>query len=106
MRWLALPAVALVLAGCGGHSSIVVVPSSNRLDWATQLGRAQVVSDPALVKRVTQAASASGARALDVTVLKVNTQRAVAITLESSEPASYMQDGLRRFLARSGYFRP
>jgi len=103
MRIFLLMALALALAGCGGRAAVVIVPSSNRLDWATQLGRAQVVQDPAVVKRVTQAASASGARTLDVAVLAVGTRRIPAVTLQSSDPAAYMQHGLRRFLAGIGY---
>jgi threonine dehydrogenase-like Zn-dependent dehydrogenase len=106
MRIFLLAVLAtLALAGCGGRAAPVVVPSNNRLDWATQLGRAQVVPDPAVVKRITQTASASGARTLDVAVLAVGTRRVAAVTLQSSDPASYMQHGLQRFLAGIGYFR-
>jgi threonine dehydrogenase-like Zn-dependent dehydrogenase len=105
MRVFLVLALAFALVGCGGRAALVVVPSSNRLDWATQLGRAQVVPDPAVVKRVTRAASASGARALDVTVLAVGTRRVAAVTLQSSDPASYMRHGLRRFLAGIDYFQ-
>ncbi len=96
--------LAFVLAGCGGSAApLVVVPSGDRLEWVGELGRAQVVSDPALVKRVEAAASASGARALEVVVLAQGRRHVPAVTLESSDPAAYMKHRLRGFLQRIGY---
>ena len=98
---------AFALASCGGRAKLlVVVPSADRLDWAVQLGRANAVADPTLVKRIEDAASASGARALDVVVLAQGQRRFPAVTLESSDPAGYMKHRLRGFLQRIGYFEP
>jgi hypothetical protein len=85
----------------------VLVPSGDRLAWAGELGSSTPVSDPALVRRFERAAQASGARALDVTVLALSGERRVpVVTLESAEPASYMKHHLRGFLESIGYFEP
>ena len=70
MKYLVALGLVLALAGCGGQK--VVVPSGDLLAWAGELGRSSPVSDPALVQKVERAASASGARALDVTVLALS----------------------------------
>ena len=107
MKSLLAVVLAFALAGCGGRAKpLVVVPSADRLDWAAQLGRANAVSDPALVRRIEDAASASGARALDVVVLAQEPSHAPVVTLESSDPAGYMKHHLRSFLQRIGYFEP
>jgi hypothetical protein len=107
MKALLVAVLAFALAGCGGHGSrVLVVPSGDRLTWASQLGQADAVPDAALVKRVTEAASVSGARALDVAVLAVGKRDVPAVTLESSDPAAYMKHHLRGFLQRIGYFEP
>jgi hypothetical protein len=107
MKLVLVVVAAFALAGCGGRAKpLVVVPSADRLDWATQVGRANAVSDPTLVKRIEDAASASGARALDVVVLAQGSQRVPAVTLESADPAAYMKHQLRGFLQRIGYFEP
>jgi threonine dehydrogenase-like Zn-dependent dehydrogenase len=107
MKVLLVVVLAFALAGCGGRGSrVVIVPSGDRLAWASQLGRADAVPDPPLVKRVTEAATASGARVLDVAVLAVGKRRAPAVTLQSSDPAAYMKDHLRGFLQRIGYLEP
>jgi hypothetical protein len=105
MRSLLVVVLVFALAGCGERAKpLVVIPSADRLDWAAQLGRANAVSDPALVRRVEDAASASGARALDVVVLAQGPQHVPVVTLDSSDPASYMKHHLRGFLQRIGYF--
>jgi hypothetical protein len=107
MKNLLVVVLAFALAGCSGSAKpLVVVPSADRLDWAAQLGRANAVSDPALVRRIEDAASASGARALDVVVLAQEARHALAVTLESSDPAGYMKHHLRDFLQHIGYFEP
>jgi hypothetical protein len=105
MTLLLVVVLAAALVGCGeGAAPLVVVPSSDRLDWASQLGRADAVQDPELVKRVEDAASATGARALDVAVLAVRGRNVPAVTLQSSDPAAYLKHDLRGFLERVGYF--
>jgi hypothetical protein len=107
MKLLLVVVSALLLSGCGGRGSrVVIVPSGDRLTWAGELGRADAVSDPALVKRVTDAASTSGARVLDVVVLAQGRRHVPAVTLESSDPATYMKHHLRGFLERIGYLEP
>jgi hypothetical protein len=83
-----------------------MVPSSNRLTWAGELGRVDVVPHPTLAKRVDDAATASGARVLDLTTLSVGEDHepAVAMTLQVSDPAPYMKH--RLLLERMGYFEP
>jgi len=106
MTYLVVLWLVLALAGCGGGAR-VLVPSGDRLAWAGELGSSTPVSDPALVRRVERAAKASGARALDVTVLALSGDRRVpVVTLESAEPASYMKHHLRGFLEGIGYFEP
>ena len=103
MTCVAALGLLLALAGCGGER--IVVPSSDRMVWAGELGRSSAVSDPALVREIEQAANASGARVLDVSVLALSRGRRVpVVTLESRDPASYMKHGLRGFLDRIGYF--
>jgi hypothetical protein len=105
MRLLLVVVPALVLAGCGGGgSALVIVPSSDRLVWAGELGRADAVPDSGLVARVEKAAAGSGARVLDVAVLSVGGRSVPAVTLESSDPAAYMKRDLRGFLEKIGYF--
>jgi len=104
MKGLLVVALAFALAGCGGGGSrVVIVSSGDRLDWASHVGPADSVPDSALVKRVKEAAAASGARVLDVAVLAVGGQLAPAVTLQSSDPAAYMKHHLRGFLQRIGY---
>jgi hypothetical protein len=84
-----------------------VVASSDRMIWASELGTPRAVSDPALVRKVEEAAKASGARAIEVTVFALSRgQHVPAVTLESADPASYMKHRLRGFLDRIGYFEP
>jgi hypothetical protein len=84
-----------------------VVPSSDRLVWAGELGRSTAVSDPALVRKVEKAAKASEARVIDVSVLALSQgQHVPVVTLESADPASDMKHRLRGFLDRIGYFKP
>jgi hypothetical protein len=107
VRLVVVVVLVLALTGCGGRAAqLVVVPTADRLDWASELGRAQPVPDPALVKRVTAAASDGGARALDVVVLAQGRRRVPVVTLESSDPAAYMKHHLRTFLRRIGYLEP
>ena len=102
----------LILWARGDRISVVgagrtVVPSSDRMVWAGELGRSSAVSDPALVRKVEEAANASGARAIDVSVLALSRgQHVPVVTLESADPASYMKHRLRGFLDRIGYFKP
>ncbi len=104
MKGLLVVALAFALAGCGGGGSrVVIVSSGDRLDWASHVGPADSVPDSALVKRVKEAAAASGARVLDVAVLAVGGQLAPAVTLQRSDPAAYMKHHLRGFLQRIGY---
>jgi hypothetical protein len=101
----ALAVAPLVAAGCGGDHA--VVPSPDRMVWAGELGRTTVASDPALVRSVKQAASASGARVLDASVLALQRGRRVpVVTLQSDDPAACMKHRLRGFLDRIGYFQP
>lgn len=60
------------------------------------------------MRRIERAASESGARALDVTILVLNAgaRRVPAVTLEADNPAAYMKHWLRAFLERIGYFKP
>jgi hypothetical protein len=84
-----------------------VVASSDRTIWATELGTPRAVSDPVLVRKVEEAADASGARAIDMIVFALSRgQHVPAVTLESADPASYMKHRLRGFLDRIGYFEP
>jgi hypothetical protein len=107
MKALLVAMLAFALAGCGGRAApLVVVPSADRLEWAGELGRAQPVPDPALVKRVEDDASASGARALEVVVLAQGRRRIPVVTLQASDPAAYMKHHLRAFLQRIGYLEP
>jgi hypothetical protein len=107
MKLVLVVVVAFALAGCGGRPKpLVVVPSADRLDWAAEFDRANAVSDPRLVKRIEDAAVASGARALDFVVLAEGPQHVPVVTLESSDPAAYMKHQLRGFLQRIGYFEP
>lgn len=74
--------------------------------WAGELGRSSAASNPALVQEVEEAATASGARVLDVTVLAVRgDQLAPIVTLQSGDPASYIKHRLAGFLDRIGFFR-
>jgi hypothetical protein len=107
MKVLLVVVLAFALAGCGERGSqVVAVPSGDRLTWASQIGSADAASDSALVRKVTDAASASGARALEVAVLAVGGRDVAAVTLQSSDPAAYMKHRLRSFLQRIGYFEP
>ena len=107
VRLLLVVVPALVLAGCArGHSALVIVPSGDRLDWASELGHADAVRDSGLVARVEDAAADSGARVLEVAVLSVGGRSVPAVTLQSSDPAAYMKHDLRGFLERIGYFEP
>ena len=75
--------------------------------WASELGRASQVADPILALKIERAARASGARALEVTVLALTGGRqAPVVTLEAADPASYMKHDLRGFLDTIGYFKP
>lgn len=104
--------VVLVLWARGGRISVVgadrtVVPSSDRMIWAGELGRSSAVLDPELVRKVEEAASASGARAIDVSVLALSDRQHIpVVTLESADPAWYMKHRLRGFLNQIGYFGP
>ncbi|MGI8479457.1 MAG: hypothetical protein ACR2M2_06330 [Gaiellaceae bacterium] len=81
--------------------------SSDRMRWQSELGRFIEVSDPALVRQVDEAANASGARVFDISVLARSLgQHIPVVTLESTDPASYMKHDLRGFLDRIGYFEP
>lgn len=81
MRHFVILGLVLALTGCGGEQ--LVMPSSDRLAWASELGRASEVSDPALVEKVRRTARASGARVVDVTVLSLSEGRHVpVVTLE------------------------
>ncbi len=83
------------------------MPSADRLVWASELGAATEVSDPALVWEVESAATASGARVLGVSVLALTGGRHVpVVTLGSLDPASYMKHDLRGFLDNIGYLEP
>ncbi len=101
-------ALALALTGCGGKRG--AEPSSARLLWASELGRAYgqgatQVSDPALAAQVERAAAASGARLVEVVVLALDEKRrGPVVTLEASDPATYLKHRLRGFLAAIGYF--
>lgn len=101
----------LVLWSRGGQISVLgadrtVLSSSDRMVWAGEVGRSTAVSDPALVRKVEQAANATGARVLDVTVLAVRgDQHAPVVTLQSGDPASYMKHRLAGFLDRIGFFK-
>jgi hypothetical protein len=58
------------------------VPSSDQLLWSGEVGSTNEVSDVALVRQVEQAANASGARVLDVSVLAVHgATRAPVVTI-------------------------
>lgn len=109
-KLIALALVLPPLTGCAGGGShiVIVAPSGDRLDWASQLGTADAVPDQALVRRVKRAARASGALALDVSVLALTAENrhVPVVTLEQSDPASYMKHRLRGFLAQIGYFKP
>lgn len=101
-------AVVIALAGCGGRShALVVVPSADRLTWASEFGSTiDPVADPTLVASVQRAARASGAEPLDVTVVAWGTtsrRHAPAVTLEVDDPAAYLKHRLRGFLDRIGY---
>ncbi len=75
--------------------------------WAAELGRSHRVSDPALVRKVEDAATVSGARAIDVSVRALDSgQHVPVVTLESADPASYLKHRLRDFLDQIGYFEP
>lgn len=104
--------IVLVFWARGDQISVLgadrtVVSSSDRMVWAGELGRSSAVADPALVRKVEEAANASGARAIDVTVLAISGgQHVPVVTLKSADPASYMKHRLRGFLDRIGYFKP
>jgi hypothetical protein len=85
--------------------AVQVLPTADQLEWATQLGRADVVPDPVLTRRVEQAASATGARAIDVTVLATSheNRHVPVVVLQATGPASYMKHRLRGFLKRVGF---
>jgi len=99
----------VILTARGSGISVVGAdraPSSDRLVWAGELGRSSAVSDPGLVRKIDEAARASGARAIDVSVLALSRgQHVPVVTLESSNPAAYMKHRLRGFLDRIGFFR-
>ena len=98
----AIGALVLALAGCGSQTN-VVIPSADRLDWTSQLGKFSVATDPALVARVRNAARDSGAKALEVDVVTVHgAGNAPVVTLQSSDPVSYLKREMRRFLGRIG----
>jgi len=91
----------------GGDILVSPVGSGDRLAWASELGRASVVPDPVLALKIERAAKASGARALEVTVLTLSGGRRVpVVTLEAADAAAYMKHDLRGFLDRIGYFEP
>ncbi len=80
--------------------------SGDRLAWASTLGRASEVQDAVLAQKISRAARASGARLLEVTVLqRRDGRRAPVVTLEASDPASYMKHDLRGFLTEVGFFQ-
>lgn len=97
----------LALAGCEGNArpTVQLVPSADEIEWATQLGRADVVTDPALRRRVERAASATGAQIVEVTVLDTSAENrhVPVVFIEAGDPASYMRHRLRGFLRRIGY---
>ncbi|MFN2466636.1 MAG: hypothetical protein ABR521_00680 [Gaiellaceae bacterium] len=111
--------LALALAGCGGEAARQLAPPpidagdararNGRLLWLMALEQhfeqtARRVDDPALVRKVERAASASGARALDVTVLAMGEgEHGPVVTLAAADPASYMKHELRGFLEKIGY---
>jgi hypothetical protein len=105
---LTLLAALPFISGCGGGSGDeVVVQSPDRLLWAAELKHPGVVSDPQLVKKISEAATASGARVLDVTVLSLRGDRhAPVVTLQSDDPASYMKHHLLGFLKQAGFTSP
>jgi len=97
----------LVFWARGGGILVSPLGSGDRLAWASELGRASEVEDPVLALKIERAARASGARALEVTVLARNDGRpAPVVTLEAADPAAYMKHDLRGFLDRIGYFEP
>jgi hypothetical protein len=109
MRVSVVALVAAVAVACGTERPrLVMVPSSNRLTWAGELGRVDAVPHPTLAMRVDDAATASGARVLDLTTLSVGEdyEPAVAVTLQVSDPAPYMKHRLHGFLERIRYFEP
>jgi hypothetical protein len=107
MRLFVFALLAFAVGGCGERAAPrLAVPSADRLEWAGELGRAQPVSDPALVKRVEDDASASGARTLEVVVLALGRRHVPVVTLQASDPAAYMKHHLRAFLQHIGYLEP
>jgi hypothetical protein len=107
MKGALVVVLVFALAGCGGRAAtLVVISSADRLAWAGELGRAQPIADPKLVRRVEDDASASGARALEVVVLAQGRRHIPVVTLQASDPAAYMKHDLRGFLERIGYLEP
>lgn len=95
----------LVFSARGVDILVSALGSADRLAWASQLGRAYEVRDPLLALKIQRAARASGARALEVTVLAWRgDRRAPAVTLEAADPAAYMKHHLRGFLDEIGFF--
>ena len=90
-------------AGCGGSSEQLVAQSPDRLAWAALFRNLTVASDPDLVSQVEDAATTSGARILDVTVVSTPRGRHVpVVTLESDDRPSYMKHNLLGFLTDIG----
>jgi hypothetical protein len=104
----ACAALVALASGCGrGASHEIVVQSPDRLLWAAELKHPGVVSDPQLVNKIREAAKASGARVLDVTVLSLSGDRhAPVLTLQSNDPASYMKHHFLGFLQQTGFTTP
>jgi hypothetical protein len=103
------PSEREVLVFWAKGDDIVVSPlgAGDRLPWASELGRADAVEDPVLALKIDRAATASGARALEVAVLATRGKQHVpVVTLEAPDPASYMKHDLRGFLDAIGYFEP
>jgi hypothetical protein len=99
--------LVLVLVGCGGHRTVVASPANDRVVWARELGTYRDASDPELLQKVEAAASASGARLLDVRVLALSQgQHVPVVTLEAADSVLYLRQNLQGFLNRIGYFEP
>jgi hypothetical protein len=99
-----ISAAVVMSSGCGGGNEQQVVQSPDRLAWAALFPAGlSVASDPTIVAKIKDAAKASGARLLDVSVVSTLHGRHVpVVTLESDDPASYMKHNLRGFLRDIG----
>lgn len=76
-----------------------IVLSGNRGRWAGQIGHNRVVERPLLVRRIEEAAEASGARLDDVTLYDFRVEElAVAVRLQVNNAARYLKYDLRRVL--------